>query len=471
MKIRYFIACSILFQSILAIAQEPMVAYRKEGIWHYFNTDGKLMWQPFMDVASFPNGWQNGLLKAAAMDIKMDKTTKVDLQRKQVLYDKKGKIAYQPKYDSLYRIVTGFDKLGYIQLRDLEAEKLILCDKQGNVVYKSEHSYCQYLGDGVVAYIKSGENTEGDNIHVLFDIKTKKVLNEVNCLGFLGDYERGAVFSFTDKTHYGMYDRTGKELLPPIWDGELLDNSDDILSTGYIPLQDTATKKFTLFNKKGEKVLTDIDEVVALKNVHFTCEMMINGEMQEQQFFLINGKAQKVDEQYGKIFGNTERGITVCLNSNGDVLLLDKTLKSIATIKAVQDFENIKVLKTHIWIQTSKENIYDCYNEKGQKTGSIGADVVSNAAYNHLPFMQNGKWGLAHESGKVVVKPQFEFNTEEIPPVENGFWGINVTLPDNNHRFDFYNFQGKLVMSSTAEKDGWDYILPQETVTYFYKMY
>ena len=61
MKIRLFIFILILFQSILTIAQEPMVAYRKEGIWHYFDTNGKLMWQPYMDVASFPNGWCNGL--------------------------------------------------------------------------------------------------------------------------------------------------------------------------------------------------------------------------------------------------------------------------------------------------------------------------------------------------------------------------------------------------------------------------
>ena len=125
MKTKHFILILILFQGILTIAQEPMVAYRKEGIWHYFNTEGKLMWEPFMDVASFPNGWQNGLLKAAAMNVKGDNASNIGFERKQVLYDKKGKIAYQPKYDSLYRIVTGFDKLGYIQLREMEQDKLI----------------------------------------------------------------------------------------------------------------------------------------------------------------------------------------------------------------------------------------------------------------------------------------------------------------------------------------------------------
>ena len=211
--------------------------------------------------------------------------------------------------------------------------------------------------------------------------------------------------------------------------------------------------------------------MVALKNEYFACERTVDGDMQEQQFFLINGKAQKVEEQYGKIVGNTEGGILVCLSSEGDVILMDKTLKTIATIKGVNDFENIKVLKTHIWILTAKENFYDCYNEKGQKTGSILADMVGNAAYNHVSFMQNGRWGLAHESGKIVLKPAFEYNSSEVPEVKNGYWETRTLLGDSKVRFDYYNFQGKLALSTTAEKDGWDYILQQETVAYFYLIY
>jgi hypothetical protein len=41
---------------------------------------------------------------------------------------------------------------------------------------------------------------------------------------------------------------------------------------------------------------------------------------------------------------------------------------------------------------------------------------------------------------------------------------INESLPEDKHRFDFYNFQGKLVMSTKSEKDGWDYIVGQEEV-------
>lgn len=472
MKTIRFIFILILFQSVLIYAQEPMVAYRKEGIWHYYDTNGKLMWQPFLDVASFPNGWQNGLLKAAAMNVKMDNKANVDFQRKQVLYDKKGRIVFQPKFEGQYRIITGFDKAGYLEIRDFDAEQLILCDKQGNVVYKSSHGYCQYLGDGVVAYIKNGEDTKGDKPHILLDIKTKKILNEINCLGFLGNYETGAVFSFNDKAYNGMFDRTGKELLSQAWESNLLDDTDNILISGFVALQDTTNKKFQLFNKKGEIILKNIDAVETLKSEYLHCRVTISGETKEQQYFLNNGKAVLVEPQiYGHVHGVTEGGILVCLKNDGNIILLDKNLRTVGIIPDVRDLENVKILKTHIWVLSDKETIYNCFNEKGQKTGTIKAETIGDAAYSHIPFMRDGKWGLAHVNGKEIIKPILEFNDSEIPPVQNGFWEINNKLPDGTHRFDYYNFQGKLAMSTTSEKDGWDYILPQETVAYFFKMY
>lgn len=472
MKNKSILIYLLLFQCLGLWAQEPMVAYRKEGIWHYFDTNGKQMWEPFMDVASFPSGWCNGLLQAASLEIKTDKTANIDFQRKQVLYDKKGKIVFQPQFESAYRIVTGFDKVGYIQLRDMESDGLVICDKTGNVKYKAFTSNSHYLGDGVVEYIEDSNDMDGDEPHILFDIKTMKPLAKVNCAGFLGNFEQGAVFSYTASGHYGIYDRSGKMLQPSIWDSNLMnDDEETLFATGFVSFQDTMSKKWHIFNKKGEAVLGNIDEVVQMTNAFLLCEMTVNGETQEQQFFLNNGKASKVDAKYGKIVGNTEGGILACLKENGDVILIDKTLKTIATIKNVTDIENIKILKTHIWIGTEKENTYDCYNEKGQKVGTIQAIAIGNAAYNHVPFMQNDKWGLAHESGKIIINPTFEFDESDIPEVRNGYFEVKERLKERSFRFDFYNFQGKLALSTTAEKDGWDYILPQESVSYSYRFY
>jgi hypothetical protein len=469
MKMKHFIAIFILFKSIEMIAQEPMVAYRKEGIWYYFDTNGKSTWKPYADVASFPNGWCNGLLKAAAMIITSDKAANIDVQRKQVLYDKKGKIVFQPKYDSLYKIVTGFDRAGYIQLRELEEDKLILCDKEGHIKFKADTEYSHYLGDGVVEYIKNGENTEGDKIHVLWDVKANKVLSEVNCVGFLGSFNRDVVFSYSSNAKYGMVNRKGVELLPMAWNSDILQiDEDSIFIEKFACLKNEKTAKWHLFNKNGQSVLSDFNEPFTLKNGFFICQMTVEGTEKTKIFSLQDTQIKEIDEKYGSGTQITEGGIIACQNDESDVTLLDKNLKIIAVIKGVKD---IRAVQNHFWIQSNKEGFYDSYDEKGKKIGSIQAEAIGIAAYNHVPFMQNGKWGLARGSGKIVVKPQFEFSTENVPNVENGFWCINVTLTEESHRFDFYNFEGKLAMSTTAEKDGWDYIIPQETVKYFYRMY
>lgn len=468
-KIKWFIFILSLFQYFSTFAQEPMVAYRKEGIWHYFNTDGKLMWQPYLDVASFPNGWHDGLLKAAAMNIKGDNAANIGVERKQVLYDKKGKIVFQPKYDSLYRIQTGFDKAGYIQLRDLEGEKLILCDRQGNVKYKAPHEYCQYLGDGVVAYIKNGDHTEGDKIYVLWDIKAQKALSEINCVAFSGNFERSVVFCFGDKALYGMVNRKGEQVLATEWESDILEQDEEnIFKENFICLKNKKTGKWHLFNKNGQSVLEGFEEGFTLKNGFFTCTIAENGVDRQKTYRLMDTQIKALDEKYGTGTEITEGGVIACQNDEGDVTLIDKNLKNNAIIKSVKD---VRAVQNHLWIQSDNEGFFDCFNEKGQKVGSIQAEAIGVAAYHHVPFMQDGKWGLAHESGKIIVKPQFEFNSEDVPKVENGFWEINNKLPDDTHRFDYYNFQGKLILSTTAEKDGWDYLLPQETVTYFYRVY
>ena len=136
-------------------SQTPMVAYRKEGIWYYFDTNGKSMWAPFMDVAGFPSGWCNGLLKASAMEITGTTATSLGISRQQVLYNVKGEVVFRPKIKGNYRITSGMDKAGYFQIMATDEGRVILCDKAGNVVYECPNATGQYLGDGVVAYLNS----------------------------------------------------------------------------------------------------------------------------------------------------------------------------------------------------------------------------------------------------------------------------------------------------------------------------
>jgi hypothetical protein len=175
-------------------------------------------------------------------------------------------------------------------------------------------------------------------------------------------------------------------------------------------------------------------------------------------------------EKWGKIYLSTENGVVVCEDADFNLSFVDKNLKTLVKLKSFQ-YSAIQILQNHIWVQTGKEGQYTCYTEKGVKTGTFEAETVGKHAYGHIPFLKNGLWGLATESGKTLIKPSFVFNETDVPEVLDGYWHFSNKLSDGVFQFDFYNFKGKLVLSTTGEKDGWDYLIPQENYPRFYKNY
>jgi hypothetical protein len=473
MNLKHFLLFLLAINSLSLIAQTPMVAYRKEGIWHYFDTQGKPLWEPFMDVARFPAGWVNGLLCASTMDVKGNDTTTIGFENKQVLYDATGKIVFMPKINKPYRIISGIDKAGFVELADLDTEQLILCDKAGNVQYKSTKTHCQYFGDGVVAYLKTIEESEidGDRNYVLFDVKTKKVIAEIKCYGLLGNYADGAIFCYNRDFKWGMLNRTGKPTQPMIWDCNLLEYEGSFpLEKGFITLENPKTNRLSLLNKNGEVVVSDISEVGFHNQHFFSCQKLVADEQVYFDYILDGTKATEIDKKYGEIETGTEGGIFIAGDEKGNLTFMDKNFNSITKMKEGKE-SMIEFFQHHIWITTDDENAYTCFNEKGVKTGAIKANNLGKPAFSHVFFKQNGLWGLAHESGKIIIKPTFEFESSDVPDIQNGYFTHVVKLPNDKTRFDFYDFEGKLVLSSTSEKDGWDFISSQQSYPLNYRPY
>jgi hypothetical protein len=123
----------------------------------------------------------------------------------------------------------------------------------------------------------------------------------------------------------------------------------------------------------------------------------------------------------------------------------------------------------HFWVHAEGSNTYMCYNEKGAMTTTIAVQAIGKAAFGHVPVQQNGVWGLANESGKIVVKPSVTFKSvEAVSEVSDGYWCVAVPLTEENTRFDFYNFSGKKIFTTDSVKDGWDYFIPQENRQLYY---
>jgi hypothetical protein len=455
--------CTTLF------AQTPMVAYRKESIWYYFDTNGKSMWEPYADVAAMPGGWQNGLLKASVMEITGKDATDIGFSRQQVLYDNKGKIVFCPKLKGSYRIVSSADKAGLVHIISNENEHIILCDKAGNVVYESHNSTAQYMGDGVVTYLKTDEEliADGDKNYILFDVKKKKEMATITCLGIRGDFKNGSVFCYNAAYNWGMLNRQGQLTKPMVWEGDLFEDEEkpQPLDFGFLALKSPKTSLLSLINKNGDVVLTKINEIVSFSKDYFQCRFKTEDYTTWHTYVVEGAKITEIDLKNGENFVGTEGQLLLRKDAENNLIITDKSLKPIAKIKSFK-YCALEVFEHHVWTQTDTTNEYGmtCYNEKGVKTGTIEAELWGKSAYGHVPFMKDSLWGLATESGKIIVKPTYKFKEGNVPDVNNGFWAVPVLINENSERFDFYNFEGKLIMSTTAEKDGWDYIVTQEEV-------
>jgi hypothetical protein len=456
--------CTSLF------AQTPMVAYRKESIWYYFDTNGKSMWEPYADVAAMPGGWNKGLLKASVMEITGKDASDIGVSRQQVLYDVKGKIVFRPKIKGGYRIVANQDKAGLVHIFNNENDHLMLCDTKGNVVFESANETCLYLGDGVVKYLKTSEElvAEGDQKHILFDVKKKKEMATITCSGIRGDFKNGSVFCYNAAYNWGMLNRQGQLTKPMVWEGDLFEDEGkpQPLDFGFLALKSPKTSLLSLINKNGDVVLDKINEIVSFSKDYFQCRFKTEDYRTWHTYVVEGAKMTEIDLKYGENFVGTEGSLLLRKDAENNLTITDKTLKPIVKIKSFQ-YSALEVFTHHIWTQTDTTNEYafTCYNEKGVKTGTIEAEKWGKAAYGHVPFMKDSLWGLATESGKIVVKPTYKFKEDNIPDVSNGYWCVPVSLNENDVRFDFYNFKGTLILSTTAEKDGWDYIVPQEEVT------
>jgi hypothetical protein len=471
MKNLFFLCFFGLFDALFA--QKPMVAYRKEGIWHFFNTNGKSMWEPFADKAGNPSGWVNGLLRGDEMIIDVSDPANFSVSRRQVLYNFKGEIVFAPKLPFPHRILGGFDKSGLIQLRNLDTEVLYLCDEKGKIQFQSNNSAAQYLGDNVVAELKNEADfeVEGDKTFKLSDVKTKKILGEIKCRGFLGDFKSGAMLCFDVDFKFGIINRAGKLVQPMIWTSEkLIDLDADFLKSDFVFLKKETDETGFLFNKKGEVILSNVLEEIWIKNNFIQCKIIHETGEQTNTYSLSNDKIKQVDDLFSPSSEPTEGGIIACQDIDYLTFLLDQNLKTIAKI---EKSSKIKVLSRHFWIRPSFKKDFVCFNEKGEKTGEILADEIGEPAFGHVFFRQNERWGLAQENGKIVIKPTLIFskNVEEkfnIPEIMDGFFSISTKTTDDFYRFDYYDFSGKLIFGTDPEKDGWDYLMEQQNYPSLY---
>lgn len=460
-----------LAQTLVLSAQQPMVAYRDTtGVWHYFDTNGKLMWQPYLDVASDPAGWANGLLRARVMDVVTNPDGTPDFDYNQVLYNNKGEVVFRPKVDFRCRITAGFDKLGLLQAENYDLSTLCLFDRKGKLVFEAPNMRSGYLGDGVVYYAKSNADDtsySNDIPYVIKDIVANKILAEVTCSSIFGRFDEDVVMVNYDAGQHTILTRKGTMPLGMMYEVFYSFADEDPMPKGFAALRKTETDAWALYNKDAKLIIAEMGEPIGTVGAFFQVDAL-DDEAPDLWFELTKDKATLLPISERVLVKPTLDGVFICSSeeTNDEVLITDKMGRLIKRVPT--ESWDCKVFDHHVWIKTDDET-YDCYDTNGQKTGHITAEDFKIAKYGMVVFKQGEVWGLAKENGEIVIKPQFTFG-DNIPELRPGF--IEITTPVNDEvLFEYYNFEGVKVLSTLASKDNWDYLLLQNTEFNYYIEY
>lgn len=452
-------------------AQQPMVAYRDTiGVWHYFDTNGKLMWQPSLDVASDPAGWVNGLLRGRSMDLVTRPNGTPDFEYNQVLYNNKGEVVFRPKADFRCRMTTGFDKAGLLQAENYDQGTLCLFDRKGKLVFESPNTRAGYLGDGVVYYAKNNADDttrSNDIVYVIKDVLTKKILSEVTCSSFYGNFENSVAMLINEAGQNTILTRKGTTPLGMQYEDFYSFADEEPIPKGFTALRKSSADAWALYNKDAKLIIPEMGEPMATVGAFFQADAL-DDEAPDLWYELTKDKATLLPISERVLVKPTLDGVFICSSeeTNNEVLITDKMGRLIKRIPT-ESWE-YKVFDHHIWIETD-DDTYDCYDTNGQKTGHILAEDIKIAKYGMVVFKQGEVWGLAKENGEIVIKPQFTFG-DEIPELRPGFIEIS-TLVNDEVLFEYYNFEGVKVLSTLASKDNWYYLLLQNTEFNYYIEY
>jgi hypothetical protein len=302
---------------------------------------------------------------------------------------------------------------------------------------------------------------------VLWDIKRKKILSEIICYYFVGNYESGAIFCVNYNLYKGMINRKGKMVFPMEWDEFIYENEAHPLHTGYACLQNAVTHKWSIFNKKGKEILSNIDKEFYLGNSFFKGGFIVNNT-KKIMWYSLHKKVFMDNSIYIDYYEPLSNGLIACRKTDSSIVILNKKLKK---IKLIKNGGQVKAVGNHYWIQSENRKNYNCFNSKGQITATIEADDISFESYGHIPFMKDSLWGLATESGKIIINPSIREYDKYDQQVKNGYWEIRDQISSEKIYYTYYNLEGKIVLRTSAAEDGWELLRSQETYSTNYIFY
>lgn len=432
-----------------------MLCARIEGLWHFYDTNGKEMFEANTARATLPQGWVNGYVSVLQVtNATLDSNQNIMPVFSRVLLDTKGKVIFEPKIKVPYRIITPVDASGYALLMDVEAGVFVLCDKMGEeVAFPNNATNVGYKGEGLIEFIAKEDsvNEQVSPYKTLFDLKQKKIVLRGKW-EFLGDFHNGIALINDTLHRLGAINRKGESLIPtrykcPVEDEFLFMTETE---SEYFILMDSSDQ-YVIFNKNGKQLG---DKSFAQQPVISNNAISVWDD--EKEWYIIDNKGNIIAPNLWKNNQNTEG-----FNDAGIAAVSQDELYAIINPKGEQivgfdkGYKYAVTSPSSIFLSKDEEK-WDVFNAKGKIIRSISAVSIQPFRSNHYTeFSLQEQNGLMADDGKIVIPlGNYEFST-----ICDDFFETKETVGDNI-MYQYWNPLGKMVLKNPIQDLGADWIIP-----------
>lgn len=454
-KYLFFVFLSL---SQLAFSQKPMLCARIEGLWHFYDTNGKEMFEAHTAHATHPQGWVNDMVSVLqVVDAQLDSNQSIMPIFRRVLLDVKGNVVLEPKLKDSYRIAMPVDAEGYALIANQETGNFMLCDKKGEIVpLPTNVTSLSYKGEGMIEFVAREDSLEdySNSLKTLYDLKQKKAVYKGKWYD-MGMFQQGiSIFSLVNE-NVGVINKKGEIIVPSIYKLPV-ENDDEAYALlnetkfEFIILKDS-TDNYLIFNKIGKQIGEKSYAEKPVENNGF-----ISVWDEEKAWSIIDAKGNTVaptvwgsnQEREGfnsaKIAAITKEEVFGIINTKGELI-----------VGFEKEYRYETASPTCIFL--SKDgNKWDIFNAKGKIIRTLEADSIQPfGKFHYASFSLAGKNGLISDEGKVIIPlGNYSFST-----ICDDFFETKEEEGDEI-KYQFWNTSGKMVLKNPIQDMGADWIIP-----------
>lgn len=470
-KLQIFIFCLLQMTSIWAQKShekypKPMTMLRIEGVWHVFDTDGKLMWEPNGLRFQSPNGFSKGLFCVRQpKEFRNIEKDNIEITWGQSLVDVYGNWVWQPNATYPYRIVAPLDADSCALVENLDSGERSVFDSKGNQASQA-FSDLKYLGKNCVIYADTNTLQAEIKNYIIENFIKKAIVARLKAKD-IGDISEG-MLAFTlpknGKEQAGYFSlKEAKIVIAPQYD--LQENEDGILT----PPQYQANlvilrqdNQYFIFNRKGKSMLEKpMSAIEPLGKSFFKVKTLENDAVFLYQItensakkITIKGFTEGVDD-----LGNMTNDATTyfivkekcgILNSEGKIL------------RPLSDYKSTFISESHIFLQLENE-LFSVVNAQGKTIRQVKASSLSPFKFGKSIINFNNKKSVIRADGSFIIK---DIAVEEIS-LYDGYFETRLKDKAGKAVFNFYNDNGKLVLENPMERLKGDWIIPIHDIGFY----